>query len=78
MPHLSQTIHMSILIVHTVHNYSPYSPQQFIMKIHKVYNNIYHKLYHKPSLPPSLTLTLVTKSVGAWSVRVRWTASPSA
>ena len=48
------------------------------MKVHKIHNNIYHKLYQKPSLPPSLTLTLVTKSVGAWSERIRWTVLPSA
>ena len=29
-------------------------------------------------MPPILTLTLVTKSAGTWSVRVRWTASPNA
>ena len=29
-------------------------------------------------MPHSITLTLMTESAGTWSVRVRWTVSPSA
>ena len=61
---------------------------QIVHNVHTVLNNyrkvtiksiiVHTNIYHKPSLPPSLTLTLVTKSAGTWSVRVRLTASPSA
>ena len=62
-----------VQIVHNVHTV-PNSYRKVTTKSIIVHNNI----YHKPSLPLSLTLTLVTKSTGTWSVRVRWTVSPSA
>ena len=62
-----------VQIVHNVHTV-PNSYRKVTTKFIIVHTNI----YHKPSLPLSLTLTLVTKSTGTWSVRVRWTVSPSA
>ena len=62
-----------VQIIHNVHTISN-SYRKVTTKSIIVHTNI----YHKPSLPPNLTLTLVTESSRTWSVRVRWTASPSA
>ena len=71
---------------HNQHNMS--CIVQIVHNVHTILNSyrkvttksiiVHTNIYHKTSLPLSLTLTLVTKSAGTWSLRVRWMASPSA